>query len=296
MIRYSLEDCVLKSNTKYKNLYINDTNHSSILNIYRIVSGTANVRDNFDNKLYKVRENNIYFPTSINASLKQQILIDGFDESINLDDLDKYFKKAKNNKKFYDSLEIELIKCVIAYKKNNYLESFFYLYRIIEGISYSIPLIYISKKTDYKKTYGSLQFFFGKDKEGELQFFKKFITETFKDEDFYKSDILIDLNSIINEELREKYYNLFLSKINSSNIIDKDENNYIKVKFIGYYDFIIELRNRFFHNLKGTWAENFDSTELLYPDIFFKPIALHGINWFSLILFEIIKFDLEKLK
>lgn len=296
MIRYCLEDCVLKSNTKYKNIYINETNHSSILNIYRLVSGTANIRDNYDNKLYKVRENNIYFPTIINDSLKQQILLDGFDESISLEDLDKYFKKAKNNKKFYDSLEIELIKCIIAYKKNSYLESFFYLYRIIEGISYSIPLIYISKKTDYKKTYGSLQLFFGKEKEGELQFFKKFISETFKDEDFFKSDIKIDLNIIENEELREKYYGLYLAKINASNIIDKDDNNYIKVKFIGYYDFIIELRNRFFHNLKGTWADNFDSTELLYPDIFFKPIALHGLNWFSLILFEIIKFDLQKLK
>ncbi len=79
-----------------------------------------------------------------------------------------------------------------------------------------------------------------------------------------------------------------------SSVKDKTENEEIKISFIGFYEFIIELRNRFFHFTKGAWMNNLSSTELLFPDYFFKPIVNHGINWVSLILFEIIKVDFEK--
>ncbi|HSD06512.1 hypothetical protein [Flavobacterium sp.] len=273
-----------------------EENPSPILNIFRLISGTVNIKDNYQDKIYKIRDNNIKFPTEENPSLKYDTLLEQFDESVSLEDLNYFFLKARANRKFYKSIEVELIKCLIAYKSDKFLESFIYLYRIIEGISYSIPLIFISKKDDYNKTYHDLQSYFGKDKDGELLFFKRFVSETFKDEDFYSSNITIDLNLVDIEELRPKYYELYLKKVNEKFVLDKSENSFIKIKFIGYYDLLIELRNRFFHNLKGSWQENFDSTELMFPDQFFKPITLHGINWLSIILFEIIKFDLQKIK
>lgn len=293
--RYSIVDSIVKNNTKYKYLKIEDP-PSPILNIFRLISGTVNIRDNFYDKTYRIRDNNIKFPTIKNASLNYKTLIEQFDENVSLKDLNKFFSKARSNKKFYKSIEVELIKCLIAYKSDKFLESFIYLYRIIEGISYSIPLIFVSKKDDYNKTYHDLQSYFGKEKDGELQFFKRFVSESFKNEDFYKSNITIDLNLVDIEELRPKYYELYLKKVKEKYVLDKSENSFIKIEFIGYYDFLIELRNRFFHNLKGGWHENFDSTELMFPDQFFKPITLHGINWLSLILFEIIKFDLQKIK
>lgn len=293
--RYSIVDSVARNNTKYKHLKTEE-NPSPILNIFRLISGTVNIKDNYQDKIYKIRDNNIKFPTEENPSLKYDTLLEQFDESVSLEDLNYFFLKARANRKFYKSIEVELIKCLIAYKSDKFLESFIYLYRIIEGISYSIPLIFISKKDDYNKTYHDLQSYFGKDKDGELLFFKRFVSETFKDEDFYSSNITIDLNLVDIEELRPKYYELYLKKVNEKFVLDKSENSFIKIKFIGYYDLLIELRNRFFHNLKGSWQENFDSTELMFPDQFFKPITLHGINWLSIILFEIIKFDLQKIK
>jgi len=44
--------------------------------------------------------------------------------------------------------------------------------------------------------------------------------------------------------------------------------------------------------LQGTWQENIDSSTLIYPDQFFKPIVDNGINWIGIILFEVIKFDI----
>jgi hypothetical protein len=293
--RYSIIDSVARNNTKYKHLKTEE-NPSPILNIFRLISGTVNIKDNFEDKIYKIRDNNIKFPTEENTTLKYDTLLEQFDDSVSLEDLNYFFLKARSNRKFYKSIEVELIKCLIAYKRDKFLESFIYLYRIIEGISYSIPLIFVSKKDDYNKTYHDLQSYFGKDKDGELLFFKRFVSETFKDEDFYKSNITIDLNLVDIEELRPKYYELYLNKVNEKFVLDKSENTFIKIKFIGYYDLLIELRNRFFHNLKGSWQENFDSTELMFPDQFFKPITLHGINWLSIILFEIIKFDLQKVR
>ncbi len=293
--RYSIVDSIARNNTKYKHLKTEE-NPSPILNLFRLISGTVNIKDNYKNKTYKIRDNNIKLPTEENTFLKYDTLLEQFDESVSLEDLNYFFLKARSNRKFYKSIEVELIKCLIAYKSDKFLESFIYLYRIIEGISYSIPLIFVSKKDDFNKTYHDLQSYFGKDKDGELLFFKRFISETFKDEDFYKTNITIDLNLVDFEELRPKYYELYLNKINEKFVIDKSENIFIKIKFIGYYDLLIELRHRFFHNLKGSWQENFDSTELMFPDQFFKPITLHGINWLSIVLFEIIKFDLQKIR
>lgn len=292
--RYLFVDTVFRANTKSKFLRIE--NNSSILNIFRIISGSINIEDTYTTKVYKLRKNHIKFPTELNSKLTSKTVLNNFPEEVTLEDLNNYFQKAKSNVKFYKSIEVELIKCIIAFEENRILESFFYLYRIIEGISYSIPLIYVSKNSDYNKTYKDLQSFFGKDKEGELGFFKRFVSETFKDEDFYKSNIEIDLLEIDLEEIRGRYYSIYLSKMQEKSVISKIENESIKIKFIGFYDFLIVLRNRFFHNSKGSWRENLESTELLYPDLFFKPLIKHGINWVSLILFEIIKVDFAKIK
>lgn len=290
--RYVYHDLIFRDNTLSQNLRIE--NGSSILKIFRLISGTLNCEDQYKSKTYKLRTNFLNFPFDKNSRLSSKTILSNFPEEVEIKDLDEYFRKARNNIKFYDSIEIELLKCLIAHHEERYLESFFYLYRIIEGISYSIPLMYVSKSKDYNKTYGDLQSFFGKDKDGELAFFKRFIAETFKDKNFYKSSILINMRDIDIEEIIPIYYKIYIDKMNNRQIVEPIEDESIKIKFIGFYEFIIELRNRFFHNAKGSWQSNLESTNLLFPDLFFKPLIGHGINWISLILFEIIKTDFDK--
>ncbi len=290
--RYKYQDCIFRQNTLSKNIKIE--NGTSILKIFRLISGTLNCQDQYKGKNYHFRTNFLQFPFSKNEKVTSKTIINNFPEEVKIKDLDEYFRKARHNIKFYDSIEIELLKCLVANHDERYLEAFFYLYRIIEGICYSIPLMYVSKNKDYNKTYSDLQAFFGKDKDGELAFFKRFVAESFKNEEFYKSNILINLREIEIEEVIPLYHKIYHEKIISKNIVDLVENESIKIKFLGFYEFIIELRNRFFHNAKGTWQDNLESSKLLYPDLFFKPIIKHGINWVSLIIFEIIKNDFEK--
>lgn len=290
--RYEFKDPIFRSNTRNQNLRIESDN--SILTLFRLISGTINCTDIYKEKEYKFRTNYSNFPFSKNDTINQSLVLNNFPDEVKIKDLDLYFKRSKFNSIFYSSIQSELIKCLIAEKENNHLEAFFYLYRIIEGISYSIPLIYVSKHKHYDKTYKQLQGYFGKTIDGELAFFKRFISQTFNKEEFYKSTIDINITEIDIEEIREDYYNLYLKKMKDSYVKDKSENQEIKISFIGFYDFMIELRNRFFHFTKGSWQENLSSTEILFPDYFFKPIVNHGINWISIILFEIIKVDFEK--
>ncbi len=295
--RYTYEDPIFKSATKNQDLRIESSN--KILNIFRLISGTINCTDTYDSKVYKFRVNYSNFPFTTNIKISQSIVLNNFPDEVKLKDLNEYFKRSRFNSKFYGSIEPELIKCLIAVEKNNHLEAFFYLYRVIEGISYSIPLIYVSKHRNYDKTYKQLQSFFIKEQDGELAFFKRFLSETFKDEDFFKSTIDIDFNSIDMLDLREAYYKIYLEKINGRpmsgrGLKGQTLNQEIKLSFIGFYDFMILIRNRFFHLTKGTWQENLSSTEILYPDYFFKPIINHGLNWVALVIFEIIKVDFEK--
>lgn len=295
--RYTYKDPIFKSATKNQNLRIESSNN--ILNIFRLISGTINCTDTYDNKVYKFRVNYSNFPFTTNYKVNQSVVLNNFPDEVKLKDLNEYFKRSRFNSKFYGSIEPEIIKCLIAVEKNNHLEAFFYLYRVIEGISYSIPLIYVSKHKNYDKTYKQLQSFFNKEQDGELAFFKRFLSETFKDEDFFKSTIDIDFSSIDMVDLRDAYYKIYLDKVTSKpmsgqGLKGQTLNQEIKLSFIGFYDFMILIRNRFFHLTKGTWQENLSSTEILYPDYFFKPIINHGLNWISLVIFEIIKVDFEK--
>ncbi|WP_236545014.1 hypothetical protein [Tenacibaculum maritimum] len=261
-----------------------------------MITGTINCNDSYLDKKYKLRTNFTDFSTSYNTQLNQSIVENNFPDEVKLKDLNIFFRRARFNRDFYSSIEPELIKCLIANEKENYFESFFYLYRILEGISYTIPLIYVSKNKNYDKTFRQLQSFFGKDKDGELLFFRKFISATFKDEDFYNSSYTVDFNTIEIEELKSKYYEIYLKRINEKCIVDSTEDEKIDISFIGLYDFIIEMRNRYFHLKKGSWQDNISSTNVLYPDFFFKPVIKKAINWVGIVLFEIIKLDYEKGK
>lgn len=292
--RYTYSDPIFRDNTKYPNIRIELGKPNPILNVFRLISGTINCNDAFTNSIYKFRTDLIQLPYIKNFKTIQKTINDIFPDEVSLADIDRYFKKTRSNKKFYESVETEILKSKIAYKENRFLESFFFLYRVLEGISYSLPLLYVSKSRDYNKSFDKLKSFFNsKNEGGELAFFKLFITTTYKEEDFFKSTIDVDLNEIGIEDLKEPYYKLYIERIKPDAIKDSTENEQIKISFIGFYEFILEIRNRYFHYRQGTWRKNLKSTEILYPDLFFKPLVKHGLNWVSIIIFEIIKNDIQ---
>lgn len=291
--RYKYTEILKINFDRYVSLNVSE-NRNHLLGIFRLLTGSVNCTDEYLNKSYKFRTNYFQLPFQINERVNKSILLDQFENDVELSDLNEYFRVDRRNKLFYETIECELLKCLIANKQQNYSLAFFYLYRIIEGISYSLPLIYASKSKDYNKSFELFQKFFNNVKDGELAFFKKFIEEVYKNEDFFNSTINIKLDLIEIEELKEKYYKIYTSIIvKKDTIIEFIEFEELNISFIGYFEFLIGIRNKYFHFLQGTKKENIRTIDVLYPEIFFKPIIDNGINWVSIILFEIMKNDLK---
>ena len=292
--RYSYTDPIIKEeNDTLQELSVEKSNNP-ILRVFRILSGTVNIKDEFLERNYNLRTNYFNLPNCNVNRVSQKSILENFADDLKLLDINVLFKKAKNNYNFYETIETETIKCLLARNNQKYLESFLFVYRLIEGISYSLPLIYTSKATNYKKSFQALQSFMSKNNSnGEIKFFKNFVAEIYSDEAFFRSTIDIDLNLIPIEELREPYYNLYKSNIEPDYITEETENEELKVNFLGFLSFMVTLRNRYFHFLQGSWQENLSSSQVIHPDMFFMPIVDHGINWVAIVLFEVMKYDFE---
>lgn len=268
-------------------------NNSSALRIFRLLTGTCRLLDSFDGKGILLNRNYLKIPSGLVKRPSMRQIEDAFDD-VDLKYVYDCFKKLSENEDFYKLIEFELINCLVAKSRERYLEAFLFLYRIIEGVSYSIPLMYVSKSRSFNKTYKSLQKFIPKkESEGELAFFKNFMESHWSDSWFYNITFDLAMDVIDIEEMRPVYYALYLDKA-GKNVLDSTEDEEIKMSFIQFYSFMIELRNRYFHFLQGSWQNNIKTSQVVYPDLFFKPIMDLAVNWIAVVLFEVMKFDIEK--
>lgn len=268
-------------------------NNSSALRIFRLLTGTCKLLDSFDGKGILLNRNYLKIPSDLVKRPSKRQIEDAFDE-VDLRYVSDCFKKLSENEDFYKLIEFELINCLVAKSRGRYLEAFLFLYRIIEGVSYSIPLMYVSKSRSFNKTYKSLQKFIPKkESEGELAFFKSFMESHWSGSWFYNITFDLAMDVIEIEEMRPIYYALYLDKA-GKNVLDSTEDEEIRMSFIQFYSFMIELRNRYFHFLQGSWQNNIKTSQVVYPDLFFKPIMDLAVNWMAVVLFEVMKFDIEK--
>lgn len=293
--RYSYIEPIFKGDGDVDKCLSVEGNDKSVLRLFRVLSGTCRIKDEFTNKNIRFATNYFNFPYTKNIKYSKKCVSDIFSDGIKLSEIAEFFESLNTNEDFYSSIEAEVLNCIVARKDERYLESFIFLYRILEGVSYSIPLIYVSKAKNFKKSFKSLQLYMPKSAQnGELEFFKKFIKEVYSEEYFYNITVDIKMSDIEIEELRSTYYGIYKDKLKQEFIEGEVEDDEINVSFFGYFQFMIEIRNRYFHFLQGTWHDNIESRQILHPDLFFKPLVDLGINWVATILFEIIRFDIDK--
>ncbi|MBQ6688808.1 MAG: hypothetical protein IJN02_06175 [Bacteroidales bacterium] len=295
MSRYEYLELACFKNSGQPDISLSN-NKSYKLSLFRMLSGTINLRDTFTGRTYRQRCNYFTLPYSVHTTDKSlKVLIDLFEEDVTLSDLNNYFRNNHKNKDFYRKLEGEVARCMVSKSNGQYIDAFLHLYRSIECMSYSFPLLYASRSKEYLKTYGILKKFIGNDKDsGELKFFKKFISEVFKGEDFLSVTIDIDFAEIDIEQEKSNIYKIFTGE-SSPKPVDSSENDELKYSFIDFYDLIIYLRNRYFHLLQSSWNENISCVNTEYPEFIFKVMIEQGLNWISTIVFEILKFDLSRL-
>ena len=131
-------------------------------------------------------------------------------------------------------------------------------------------------------SFESIKKYLNSDKNGEINFFKKFLNEIM-DETYemnFEFEVLIDTQNI--REIEKD-----LKKIISSDIFSFDGDT-LYFKFKDVIDIFTSLRNRYFHMLLGQGKDNFFNLAYDKNEIFrnLNPIFL---NWISMIYVKIIR-------
>lgn len=165
-------------------------------------------------------------------------------------------------------------------------EGFVHLYRTLEFMSYSFPLIYAAKSRSYRGTYDSLKKFLNGDSGGELKFFELFLNEIFHDDIAYQYEFEVYIDSDNIEELKSEFQEIF--KIDFFTF----EGDTLIFKFKKVIELFIKIRNRYFHMLLGQGRNNFLNMEYNKNDLFrsLNPIF---VNWLVIIFVKIIQHGIE---
>jgi len=215
---------------------------------------------------------NCYFSTEANAF----VLEDHKDALLN------YLKSNRRNSEMYRTVLFELSSCFYCFDISP-SAAFAHLYRCLEFLSYSFPLVYAAKSKDYKGSFSDLKKFLSGDSSGELKFFKKFLAACFERETGilnYKFEIDIPLSTpfdLLKRDLSGIYKNEFLYEFDT---------NMLRIKFADMLGLFITTRNRYFHMLVGQGQDNFQSDDYDIEE-YFKCINFHILNWLAMIIQKI---------
>ncbi len=255
--------------------------------LIRLLTGTSDFHHITSNRSYKIRSNYSILSYCENNRISSKPVRDCFD-SVSNDKIINYLKaNDRNNKKFNETLLLEATHFLYSKNNKNYISAFVHLYRLLEFISYSFPLIHTSNTNNYFGSFESLKKYFSGDG-SELKFLIRFIENLFDS----KPELNLEAEFSVpgtNTHIRQKLYRSIKHILRSKNYINYDDTFYqFKVEYKDLIDLIIFIRNRYFHFATGSGMKNFKSSELIDPDIFFEIIIDNSFNWICRIYFEIL--------
>ncbi|AVQ98369.1 hypothetical protein OBCHQ24_04870 [Oceanobacillus iheyensis] len=264
----------------------NPTRESVLL---RLLLGTLNVTNKLDDIHIKQRINYSHLGMKTVTNLSKKSLADcQLNIYEDIDNFNRYIRRNRRNTAIFENLLFEYTSFIHQKMRKAHISGFVHLYRCIEYISYTFPLIYASKSTDYKGTFDALSSFFSNQK-SELKFFKKF-QETLIGNDVLSLTVSLPINAP-NVEMIDKFKSIITNNICRGILFDIRGNTLI-LEYKDLFDFIITLRNRYFHMLEGDGKRNIKEIDVSM-DLFFETVNEVVANWIAYIYFEITKFGLE---
>ncbi|MEZ8383525.1 hypothetical protein AB6C98_07480 [Vibrio splendidus] len=269
---------------------------SELLIILRLLSGNVELIHNYSDSVIKSRVN--YFSGDLvrpdNWKRDFPIL---FSEDTTAEDISIFIQNTKYvNRSFYSAILAEISQFILHTKRGSHTSAFIYIYRILEKVSYAFPLIYASKTQDFLKSFGQLKELMVGDKEKkELGFFKAFVYMIYKEDSISDTSIDIKINSN-DTHVREQMYKSLKEVIDNS-IIHEDSNEYdlLAIKYKDMGSFIINVRNRFFHNLNGG-AKNIESDKIVDSDELFSFINPMAMHWIAMVFLQVTSYSLSEFQ
>lgn len=279
-----------------QSLKISGNRDPEILLILRLLSGNVELTHNYSNIVIKSRVN--YFSsdfTRFNNWKSEFPCL--FSEDTTSDDISVFIENTKYvNRSFYSTILSEISQFILHSKRGSHTSAFIYVYRILEKISYAFPLIYASKTQDFLKSFGQLKdLMVGDSEKKELGFFKTFVNMLYKDDSI--SDTSVDIKfDTTDSDVREQMFKSIKEVIGNAIIhADTIEFDMLSIKYCDMGSFIINVRNRFFHNLNGG-AKNIESDKIVDSDELFSFINPMTMYWLAMLFLQVTSYSLSEFQ
>ncbi len=255
----------------------------------RLLSGTLNIENQYTGELIEQRLNYGVLPLQQISRVSAKPIRNCYSPK-NLISLSSYIDDNENiNRRFNTSLLREVSHYFYCKHRGNNMGGFVHLYRVLEFVSYSFPLIHSSKSRDYYGTFQSLQKYFQKDG-GELKFLNRFVLKLFDSRPELLLDVELNVAGYDNASRLSIYTSLKQILTEKQSLVSFDDNlKQLKVKYKNFIEIAIHLRNRYFHFATGGFQKNIKTSEIVDPDLFFETINDSFLNWIYIIYGEIVK-------
>lgn len=192
---------------------------------------------------------------------------------------------ASLNRTIYRDLLAEYSNYFIQRASGSHVAAFVSVYRIIERISFTAPLISVLSSRDHVRYFDTLKSFFGGKDEGELKLLSRCIASGhFVDPAFLDLPVSVRFSSP--SGYSSDHFDV--AKAHLSDKFDSSDPSLAKfeLKVRDCADACVVIRNRFFHFSSGGWQNNISLVSLKNPDEFFSclnealfpVIALLGLS------------------
>ncbi|QWF70379.1 hypothetical protein KEF85_13695 [Methylomonas paludis] len=194
-------------------------------------------------------------------------------------------KTISENRNFYQDVLSEFSHYFIQTERKAHLSAFVFLYRLLERISYSMPLLYSKKSHDFMGTFNQLKSLFTNDNPGENGFFLNFL----KSGQFIDHNVL-DATYNINFSAYSdgvKYFDQIARVFNDFDSSDRSSLSF-EIKFKDVPSLLIIIRNRFFHLQTGANLRNISTKDLGSPDELFSELNKVICSCLAAIVLQII--------
>ena len=248
----------------------------------KLLAGFLNLK--FNDKI--IHQDNNYCYLGIQTLTKNQISLSEFYDFVRGEASNQYFLNNRINNQLFKILFNELSLFFVSKNKNNNIEAFVHLYRIIEKMSIMFPLLYFKQSSNFKSVYNDLQKLL-KNEKGGLKFYKNFQDTIFSDKSLLEnmmSFVFLISNEEEYLELKLIYEKLFSNDELGISFINK---NTIVVPFGKIIDFAVTIRNRYFH-LSMEHEFNIEPLEI-DMNLFFCAINENVLNWIGVVYYEMFK-------
>lgn len=191
-----------------------------------------------------------------------------------------------DNRDFFRELLAEFANHFLQTRRGNHATAFVHLYRILERISYSVPLLYCATQKDFVGTYNDLKALFKDDASGELGLFKKFL-EQGRFIDRLKLDATLPITFISANGHQNAHFALTGRLYKNFQSTDAATHQ-MELQFKNIPSFLVTVRNRLFHARTGDGQSNVKMQEVLDIDEYLGCINPIFCNFLAIVTLRVI--------